>query len=40
MIILILGKVLTMVNDPFEYSIDEVIFSNSVIISRKKVKHH
>jgi hypothetical protein len=36
MIILIIGKVLTMVNDPFEYTVDVVIFSNSVIISRKK----
>mmetsp|Transcript_29591 Transcript_29591/g.49976 ORF Transcript_29591/g.49976 Transcript_29591/m.49976 type:complete len:339 (-) Transcript_29591:124-1140(-) len=28
------------VNDPVEYSVDEVIFASSVVIIRKKVKHH
>lgn len=28
------------VSDPIEYSVDEVIFSSSVVIIRKKVKHH
>ena len=28
------------VSDPIEYSVDEVIFASSVVIIRKKIKHH